>query len=293
MTKTKDINVVITGFGPYPDGSGGQIDPNTSYLLTTLLPKTLGPNTAQNPSPVRINILKPPSYVKTEYKFIREFCKNLHGNHADDADLFVHLGEARGWHWVTLERVAYKQGMSSVWWNSGDEKGYYMIPDNAGLTVRDAGPCPWDDVPMGLRSALDVDAVAEGARAILQTRYQFGKGVGFSDSSYQRGDTDKNRAQESESKVESPIEIRPHSEGGPYCCGFINYESLANCYANKRTPNVLFCHIPGEADQRSLDRTQAAIMAIIVSAVNEVLHQRTKKAGDDREGANEPESKVL
>jgi pyroglutamyl-peptidase len=68
-------------------------------------------------------------------------------------DLFIHLGEARGWNFVTVERVAYKQGMSSSWWGPNEEKQYYTMADNAGLTIKDVGPCPWDEVPMGLRSA--------------------------------------------------------------------------------------------------------------------------------------------
>lgn len=65
----------------------------------------------------------------------------------------MHLGEARGWDFVSLERVAYKQGMSSTWWGRGEEVEYYTMPDNAGLTIGDVGPCPWGGVPMGLRGA--------------------------------------------------------------------------------------------------------------------------------------------
>lgn len=109
---------------------------------------------------------------------------------------------------------------------------------------------------------MDIDTVADGATAILKTRSQFGA-------------SDRSKNEPSDPKSSSPIEIRPHNEGGPYLCGFIHYESLANCYVNKRRPNVLFCHIPGEDDEKSMNRVKDAILAIIVSAVNEVRNQKS------------------
>ncbi|KAK6074449.1 pyroglutamyl peptidase [Seiridium cupressi] len=245
MTKAHDINVLITGMGPYPNGIGGHIDVNTSHLITTphskeksltlgiaVLPPTLEPNTAQNPLSTRVNIMTLPDPVKSEYKYVRDFCKELHDKHADDVDLFIHLGEARGWDWLTIERVAYKQG------------------NNAGLTIDDIGPCPWDGVPIGLHSQLDVEKIADSASAILESLETATQDSG------------------------TPIQIKLHNEGGPFLCGFISYESLANRYVRQLRPNVLFCHMPGEADAKSLARAGNGILAIAVSAVNEVLHQR-------------------
>ncbi|KAH8896594.1 hypothetical protein GQ53DRAFT_818880 [Thozetella sp. PMI_491] len=271
MTRMREINVYITGMGPYPDGRGGHIDNNTSYVVSTLLPATLDPNTSKNPSPNRINILRPQSYVKTEYSYVRQFCKTLHREHAHDVDVFIHLGEARGRPFVSIERAAYKQGMSSVWWGPEDEKGYYTIPDDAGLTAADAGPCPWDGAPMGLRSSLDIDAVSDGAKAILQTWYQFGKNRGINVSNTGETTLEGTVERLSVPSLVAPIDIIPTSEGGPYLCGFINYESLANCYISERTPNVLFCHVPGEADPVSLHRTGDAVLAIVVSAANQAV----------------------
>ncbi|KAK9775644.1 hypothetical protein SCAR479_07751 [Seiridium cardinale] len=263
MTKAHDINVLITGMGPYPNGIGGHIDVNTSHLITTphskeesltlgivVLPPTLEPNTAQNPLSTRVNIMTLPDPVKSEYKYVRDFCKELHDKHTDDVDLFIHLGEARGWDWLTIERVAYKQGMSSTWWQPGERKDYYTIPDDAGLTIDDIGPCPWDGVPIGLHSQLDVEKIADSASAILKTLETATQDSG------------------------TPIQIKLHNEGGPFLCGFISYESLANRYVRQLRPNVLFCHMPGEADAKSLARAGNGILAIAVSAANEVLRQR-------------------
>ncbi|ETS83677.1 hypothetical protein PFICI_05553 [Pestalotiopsis fici W106-1] len=294
MTKTRDINVLITGMGPYPDGRGGRINPNTSHVVTTVLPKTLEPNTPRNPSAARIHITTLPEPVKTEYGHVRAFCRDLHARHAaadDDVDLFIHLGEARGWTWVTVERAAYGQGMSSSWWALWDRDAYYTIPDDAGQTIRDVGPSPWAGrVPLGLHPSFNVDGVCEGATALLDTLYRFGSG---GSSSSRPGNVDAGNASDTFSSSSShvqgmdngktvsttnkPIEIRPHAEGGPYLCGFINYESLANRYVLNLKPNVLFCHVPGESDPTSLRRTADGLLAIVVAAVAQLQRTTTRE----------------
>ncbi|KAI1840709.1 hypothetical protein JX266_013116 [Neoarthrinium moseri] len=279
MTVVSEINVLVTGLGlqPYPDGTdGGRIDENTSYLVTTLLPRTLEPKTALNPSANRINIITLPHYVRSEYRYVRAFCRDLHQKHADDVDVFIHLGEARGWTWLTLERAAYKQGMSSNWWSAAEQSEYYTAADDVGQTIKDLEPCPWVRLPMGLRSALDIDAVADGASAILKSRYQFERAGVCDDRLDPRADDANAVVSDSGVQRRSPIDIRPHDEGGPYLCGFLNYESLANRYAKRRELNVLFCHIPGEADPANLSRTRDGILAITVAAANEVGRRRKK-----------------
>ena len=119
-------------------------------------------------------------YIKTEYAYIRRFMEDLHHEYDRDIDLFVHFGQASGWDFVSVERVAYRQGMTSGWWTErekgGKAGGYYMIPDDKGEVVTDAGRCPWEGLPMGLQSALDIDAVVEGAKGVLASRARFGEG---------------------------------------------------------------------------------------------------------------------
>lgn len=255
---------------------GGHIDVNTSHVITTVLPKTLEPNTTRNPSSAHINIITLPDPVKTEYKYVREFCKELHENHADDTDLFIHLGEARGWTWLTVERAAYKQGMSSNWWSPADQREYYTMRDDANLSVHDIGPCPWDGVPIGLQGALDLDKVVDGASAILKNVYQFGR-PGAAIRLREKTAEAEPVAMRTPARYSVPIEVRPHVEGGPYMCGFIHYESLANRYVRKLKRNVLFCHMPGEADHDDLKHTGDGILAIVVAAANEVLLQRRSR----------------
>jgi len=190
--------------------------------------------------------------------------------HADQrnehVDLFLHIGMAYGWHFVSVERAAYKQTMTSTFWSSGSAPGvgsarhstYYRIKDNAGHTVEHAGECPWgDDVPIGLSPDINVDAVAESAQALLTAR------ASLQQRPWQPG---------SETPSNGPeVPVRPHTEAGTYCCGFIYYESMAARYAAGKKGNVLFCHVPGELDSKSLDRARDAILAVIVSAASHMV----------------------
>lgn len=227
--------------------------------------------TAINPTGATINILNPTAadgqYVRTEYAYIREYVKKLHAEDDDDVDLYVHLGQADGWRSLSVERRAFRQGMTSTWWSAREKKGYYRIADNAGRTVEDAGPCPWDAVPIGLETVLSVDDVVEGAQVLQATRRTFGLSNTTPQQSSQHGNST------SSGNVQVPsstLDVKAHHEGGPYACGFIHYESLANCYVNSREPRVLFCHVPAETDTPSLEAGRDAVLAVIVSAVNQL-----------------------
>ncbi|PSK34585.1 hypothetical protein B9Z65_8911 [Elsinoe australis] len=247
------FNVFVTGFGPFPSGDGGQFSKNASHEVTKLLPSKLSARSSSNPGNADINIINPTSgegaYVKTEYKFIREYCEKLHMENDDAIDLFLHVGMAYGWDFVSVERCAYKEVMTSSWAKNWKTRtGYYTTPDDSGKTVKDLGPCPWDDLPIGLSPCLDIDATIDGARLALQTKHAFGK-----------------------QKETVPIVIKQHEEAGTYCCGFIYYESMAQRIKKGKKPNVLFCHVPGETDQLTLERARDAIVAVIASAANQLM----------------------
>lgn len=240
---------LISHLQPFPSGDGsGKYAVNASHEVTKLLRDsiTLEDNT-------KITLVNPTAaegaYVKTEYAYIRQYAKDLHEKHADDIDLYLHIGQADGWDHVTVERRAYKQGFSSTWWGPSGEKGYYMIKDNAGKTIEHE-PNPWgDNVPIGLGTALFVDRIVVGA----------------------------NKTQQAAAKPHpnpKPLEVKPHHEAGNYGCGFIYYESLANRYVKGRSANVLFCHVPGETDKESVSRARDAIEAIVVAAVEVIMGGR-------------------
>ncbi|KAF2156450.1 peptidase C15, pyroglutamyl peptidase I-like protein [Myriangium duriaei CBS 260.36] len=251
MPPTPTFKVFITGFGPFPDGRGGHFSRNASHEVTRLLPSSLPPHSPSNPGPTSISLLNPTAddgaHLRTEYAYIRSYCQALHSpspspNHPDlpspkDVDLYLHIGMAAGWDFVSVERVAFRQDFTSSW--SRGEKGvYYSSPDDAGRTAGDAGQGPWGSLPVGLGTMVDVD------RCVVRAREVLGK---------------------------DGIEVKAHVEAGEYCCGFVYYESLANRTSRGQKRNVMFCHVPGELDERSLERARDAIVAVIVAAAEQMV----------------------
>lgn len=166
---------------------------------------------------------------------------------------------ADGWDYVSIERRAYKQGFSSTFWGKREEKAYYMLEDVAGKTVLDAPACPWGpDIPIGLSTDLDVDAIVAAANKRLQCPAEpaqtTGNGIPADDH----------------------LQVKPHHEPGSYCCGFMYYESLANKLVNGTKAHVLFCHVPGETDQASLEKAKKSMLAIVGGAVEEMLRSEGK-----------------
>lgn len=250
---------------------------------------SLPPTHPANPTTAHINLINPTAadgaYVRTEYAYIRTYAARLHARHTSDVDLFLHLGMAGGWDFVSVERRAYKQGFSSSW--GGGRRGgggaaqstYYMLPDAKGETVLDAPVCPWgDEVPIGLAPDLDIDAIVESARRMLASSEptahhsdedgngdgDVGTGVGTADSTNTTTTT----------TTQGYVPVKPHHEPGGYGCGFMCYESLANKYVRGTKGDVVFCHVPGETDPDSLARACNTVMAIIGATVEDIMKKR-------------------
>lgn len=267
--------------GPFPDGEGGHFDLNASHLIVRALPSHLElptfPSEAAHTKPIqhttRINILNPTaatpdSYVPTEYGRVRQYVHDLHnpashgGSDTPTPDLMIHLGQGPPVIWI--ERFAFSQAMRSNFWvDYGYKEEYYRIPDNIGETIDDVdgGLDPWaaKGVPTGLCSALNVDAVLANA---LKARKLRGPGAAELEEILQP-------AQDNASIEE--IQMVAHHEPGPYICGFIYYESLANCYVQKKPANVLFCHVPRVLEPEEVKKGAEAVECIIIGAVKHLL----------------------
>lgn len=271
-------------------------------MITQLLPSSITveveaeQNTEASPHPrathklVDIRLLKPSAEdggqgVRVEYAHVRSYIADLYASHvgqigegraegpqegernrksdrppAGKVELFLHIGMADGWDFVSVERRAYKQGFSCDWSGLLERiAGYYHIPDNAGQTILNTGPCPWLTTPMGLSTSFDVGCLVEGANASLEA---------------------ESTSRHQSSKRPSEIPITPHDEPGSYCCGFMYYESLANCWVRERRPDVLFCHVPDYLDAASLERGRDCVVAIIEQAVKQLVRRR--HAPDER-----------
>jgi pyroglutamyl-peptidase len=161
-------------------------------------------------------------------------------------DLILHLGMADGWEWYAIDKSAWKEGtVKSVdtGRGMGPEVEYYIVPDDIGQTYRDIpGRCPWsEEVPMQLFEGpgIDVDVLAERVEHAL----------------YGHGSRKGGR--------EARVEVRPHSDGGNYLCGFISYESAARRFVGGYEAKTMFCHVPGWRDKKRLEVGRDFVCALV------------------------------
>ena len=160
-------------------------------------------------------------------------------------DMVLHLGMADGWDFYSMEEHAFKEGFTSTFWSArGEKQEYYMTHDDVGKTIKDLkrseGRDMWSDAPMGLTTTINVNKAVVSCMQVL------------------------NPGDESDSDAKKRIiKVKPHHEAGPYCCGFIYYESLATCWRRGLKTKVMFCHVPGDSDQESLERGRDVVLAMI------------------------------
>jgi len=169
--------------------------------------------------------------------------------------------------------------MRSSWWSSREaQKGYHRIDDDKGEIIDDidVGRDPWAarDVPIGLGTALDIDQVAIYARAATTHKEEvFMKGETPLSKSVQ-----EQTMQTDVSHKTSGLNIITHHEAGPYLCGFIYYESLAQCYTRNKRADVLFCHVPAMLGEDEVIKGRDAVVAVVEGAVRWLIEQQ-----EDRE----------
>ena len=228
---------------------------NPAGVIASSLPTYLASSHPLNPTGRDIDILDSVQggwgEIGAAHGLIRDKIRAIHAEHADDVDLFIHLGRSP-WDYLSIERRAFRQDMTCTWLRESAEKeGYYLNPDNRGEYVRDM-VSPWNDVPIGLQSEVPISETAEVANMSLK-RFE---------------GTDTGRR----------LDVKPHFEAGDLGCGFTYYESMANCYVQGRQRRVLFCHVPPAVDEQSIDSARTALLAVIGAAL-ESLSQLGKDKG--------------
>ena len=291
----RTFNVLITGMGPFPDGNGGHFELNASHLIVRALPSHLelpafpgAGLTKPIQHTTRINIINPTaatpdSWIPTEYGRVRQYVHDLHNpvingeENPVKPDLMIHLGQGPPVIWI--ERFAFSQAMRSNFWvDFGYKEEYYRVLDNIGETIDDVdgGLDPWAarGVPTGLCSALNVDGVLANALEVRKLRKlvkpqnherSLQPPPQISQSIVSGFEAEGNTAGIGE------IQMVAHHEPGPYLCGFIYYESLANCYVQKKPANVLFCHVPRVLEPEDVKKGAEAVECIIIGAVQHLF----------------------
>ena len=200
--------------------------------------------------------------IEGSYDNIRRTLKTLHGDHGNKVDLWVHLGRGP-WDHVTCERRAYRQDFSSSWLTEQAYKGYYLGPDNEKQSASDLGPCPWMNVPMGLNSEIDINAVVVDANTRLKTAAE----------QHEAGEA---------GTAPTPLEVKSHVEAGNGGCGFAFYESLANCFIADRKRDVLFVHVPRQEIPAALEKGRDAVLAIVGASIAAIIRRTSAPPADLR-----------
>lgn len=211
-----------------------------------------------NPTPVAIKILNPTAApgaaIRTEYSFARKYIRDLWTRYGNEVDLILHLGMADGWEWYALEHSAWKEGTIKkidTGFGYSDEREYYLMRDDTGKTIKDLGPCPWnEDVPKQLFTleGLDINNLAQSTQKALN-KHGHGK----------------------------EIEVRAHPDPGDYLCGFVAYESLAQAFTNGYTAKTLYCHVPGWLDEKSLENGKK----FVCNLVSQIAARSVANEADD------------
>lgn len=161
---------------------------------------------------------------------------------------------ADGWEWYSVEERAFNERFTSDWWDEEAEKGYYLLPDLAGKTVRDItkeeGKGMWDDMPLGLKAAkLSLRILVDDVKKVVNYDPE---------------------AEESGKGRKMKIDVISHDEAGNFGCGFIFYESLATCRRRKLNTRAVFCHVPGWKEPERLERGADFVCAVIGAVCRQI-----------------------
>ena len=183
--------------------------------------------------------------IPSEWGSIRRRVKELHDKYGSSVTLWIHLGQWPN-DYVSCENGAFRQDFVSSWNHHMGDKHYYSIPDGFGRSLDDLGPNPWLALPIGLHSEVPIHATILAANSSLE-------------------------------KDSDPLRVASHFEAGAAGCGFTFYESMANCLVAGRRRDVIFVHVPPDADTASLEKGRNAVLAIIGGAIQALSERQTDK----------------
>ncbi|KAL2114053.1 hypothetical protein VUR80DRAFT_1056 [Thermomyces stellatus] len=140
-TRTSDIEVLATGFGPFRG-----IEKNPSYEIVSRLPDSISSDTDDAPT---IRVRKLPEPIKVSYSSVAQLVPKLYSTFPA-AKYFVHIGVHGSIHRCRLERKA--------------KKGPYTKQDVDGRTFSDVFGDEdglWEGGPEAIDSQVNVDAIVE------------------------------------------------------------------------------------------------------------------------------------
>ncbi|KAI0526060.1 hypothetical protein F5B22DRAFT_267036 [Xylaria bambusicola] len=245
-SQEKELNVLVTGFGPFKEA----YPVNPSWEIAALLPDYLPADrvkdaaalhnrqtTARNSIPP-VRILKLPGAVRTSYEYTRDLVPRLWDGDVGgrEVDFAVHIGMAGPQLVYSVERRGHRDG-----YGAKDVDGKLLEDEKR--HAEQGENWIWHGVPGELLSDFDVDDVH---RRWVQR-------------------SPKN------------LDLRVSEDAGHYLCDFIYFSSLAHLWKQQRAKKVVFLHVPLHSDAESLKRGVELVLTLIRSIVESEL-EREKEA---------------
>lgn len=270
----EELNVVVTGFGPFRT----EYPVNPAWEITRLLPEYLPPppgKTAmqQNRRPEAdapilppVRIQKYPLPIRVNYQTVRELVPTLWDDGPGDQqqagayrqapgppngqqkkiDLMVHIGMAGPRRFYSIERRGHRDGYRGL-----DVDGQPLGDEER--RVREGDKWIWHGLPDEIETDLLLDDVLDRWKG------------------YVPWDAD----------------VRVSEDAGRYLCDFIYYSSLAHLYRKEDHRRVVFLHVPvdvtPEAIRKGVDLTVQLIRAVLESESSGLCAERREKRARKRD----------
>lgn len=219
--------VLVTGFGPF----------RVEYPINPAweIARTLGKASPLRSKLHTIRILCPDAPIKTAYASARETVPKLLSKYDGQIDMVLHLGMMSTRDDFALETLAHRE--------------YYSQPDVDGsIPPLDEPESFFGDCPTVLRPSLDVQAIFESVRRVIQ---QADPGTSM-----------------------FGLDIRLSQDAGRFLCEYTLYNSLA-WYARRngdvgldqsglsKSRPVMFLHVPRSSDETALKQGMAVATSVI------------------------------
>ncbi|KAK2743306.1 hypothetical protein FQN55_007502 [Onygenales sp. PD_40] len=289
----EDIDVLVTGFGPF------KTNPlNPSFLIASALPTTISlppsPTSPDSP-PRRVRIHTHPTPVRVSYSAVRTTVPSIIDSFKNDhdgrpPDLIIHIGMASTRPYYTVETRAHRDGYRITdvdgevglddgevrWKDAGLPAMLEPGPNSATTTTSTTGDSDDDKTPTPSLTAISTTSTIVSATTTEPTTSTpaviRGTITTTITSTAARTPTnpsppDAHFLKTWRSFLPETADVRLSEDAGRYLCEFIFYTSLAQAWGEGRDRSVVFLHVPGRTDEESVEEGREVAVALVKTLV--------------------------
>ncbi|KAL1960092.1 hypothetical protein VTO42DRAFT_264 [Malbranchea cinnamomea] len=254
-TTAEDINVLVTGFGPF------KTNPiNPSFLIASSLPQSISSPATSSAKTHQIRIHTHPNAIRVSYAAVRaavpaiiESFKRSHNG--AEPDIIIHIGMASTRHHYAVETRAHRDG--------------YNVTDVDGQVGLQDGEIPWKEagLPEVLQPGPRTSISSGDSTTPTPTNKSATESTTVSLTRVCPRPPDELLLSTWRKHLPDQTDVRLSDEAGRYLCEFIYYTSLARALQAGRDRNVVFLHVPGWTDEMSVERGKNVVIALIKALV--------------------------